>query len=86
MQLAPRMAASAISEGPAMSWQLIQGVPCTRPETAGIGSIKNPCDPMNGIKRLQKMDGWMEHTGDGLPQDRAKLAVSPTSSHYSKLN
>ena len=55
-QLAPRMAASAISEGPAMSWRLAKGVRCPRPETAGIGS----CDPIKGIKLLQTIDGWME--------------------------
>ena len=29
-------------EGPAMSWQLVQGVPGPHPETAGIGSSKKP--------------------------------------------
>ena len=32
--LAPCMAASAISEDPAMSWRLVQGAPCPRPETS----------------------------------------------------
>ena len=30
-----------ISEGPAMSWRLVQGVPCPCPETAGISSSSN---------------------------------------------
>ena len=55
--LARCMVASAISEGPAMSWQLVQGVPCPRPET---GSIKKPLNPIKEIKRLQTMDGWMD--------------------------
>ena len=42
------MAASAISEGPVMSWRLVQGAPCPRPETAGTGSSTNPCDPIKG--------------------------------------
>ena len=56
VQLAPYLAASAVSERPAMSWRLVQGVP--RPEKAGIGSSKNPHDPIKGIKQLQTMDGW----------------------------
>ena len=55
VRLAPCMVASAISEGPVMSWRLVQGVPCPRLETAGIGSSKNPCDPIKGIKLLQTM-------------------------------
>ena len=43
-----------------MGWRLIQGVPCPRPETAGIGSSKNPCNPIKGIKRLQIMGGWTD--------------------------
>ena len=31
VQLAPCVAATAISKGPAMSWQLIQGLPGLRP-------------------------------------------------------
>ena len=33
-------------------WARGQGVPCPCPVTAGIGSSKNPCDP------IQTMDGW----------------------------
>ena len=33
-------------EGPAMSWRLVEGVPCLRPETAGIGSSNKPSDPL----------------------------------------
>ena len=40
VHLASCMAASAISEGHAMGWRLVQGVPCPRPETAGTGSAK----------------------------------------------
>ena len=57
------MAASASSEGPAMSWRLVQGVPCPRPETAGTGSNKNPCDPHEMDKVVTDnlwIDGWME--------------------------
>ena len=32
VQMAPCVAASAISKGPAMGWRLIQGVPCLWPE------------------------------------------------------
>ena len=56
-QLAWQPLPSAISEGPAMSWWLVQGVPCPRPETVGIGSSKKPCDPIKGMKWLQTMDG-----------------------------
>ena len=59
VQLAPCMADSAIMEGPVMSWRLVQGVPCPRPETAGIGSSKTPRDPIKGIKWLQT-HGWMD--------------------------
>ena len=49
------MAASTISEGPAMSGRLFQSVPCPRLETAGIGSSKKPSSPIKGT-----MDGWMD--------------------------
>ena len=41
-------------ESPAMSWQLVQGVHCPQPKTAGIGSSKN----LRGYR--QWMDGWMD--------------------------
>ena len=56
--LAPCMAAFAISEGPAMSWRLVQGVPCPRSETAGIGSSEKPCDSMKKDKAVTD-NGWM---------------------------
>ena len=54
--------ASAISEGPAMSWWLVWGVPCPCIETAGISTSKNPCDPIKGIKLLQPYTHLSIHT------------------------
>ena len=59
VRLAPCMAASALSEGPSMSWRLVQVISCLRPVTAGIGSSKNPCYPIKRIKWLQTMDEWL---------------------------
>ena len=45
-----------ISEGPAMSWRLVQGVPCPRPETRlGLAPAARPRDPMERDKRLRTM-------------------------------
>ena len=46
VQLAPCVAASAISKGPAMSWRLIQGAPW--PSPIGLAEIdpSNPRDPL----------------------------------------
>ena len=51
VHLAPCMPASAISEGPAMSWRIVQGVPCPRPETQ-----KNP-RPHKRDKAVTWMEG-----------------------------
>ena len=59
VQLAPCMAASAISEGPCDELASCSGC-CPRTETAGIGSSTNPRDSITGIKRLQTVDGWMD--------------------------
>ena len=48
------------TEGPAMSWWIVQDVPCPHPDTAGIDSSKNLRDTLKRIKWLQTMDGWME--------------------------
>ena len=40
-----------ISEGPAMSWRLDQGVSCPRPETRlGLAPAATPCDSMERDK------------------------------------
>ena len=47
VQLAPSVAATAISKGPAMSWRLIQGVPWPSPMSGtGFGPSKphNPSE------------------------------------------
>ena len=46
-----------ISEGPAMSWRLVQGVPCPCPETRrdGIAPAATPRDHMERDKRLRTM-------------------------------
>ena len=53
------MAASAISEGPAMSWQLVQGVPCPRPETAEIGFSSAKPPPPHKRDKADTDIGWM---------------------------
>ena len=55
------MAASAISEGPGMSWWLVQGGPCPRPETAAIVSSNKPRYPIKRIKRLRTTT-WHDNT------------------------
>ena len=53
VQLVPYVAATVISKGPAMSWQLIQGVPWPSPmSTTGFGPSK-PRNP-HGKKRKRK--------------------------------
>ena len=45
-----------ISEGPAMSWQLVQGVPCHCPEMRlGLAPAATPRDPTEWDKRLRSM-------------------------------
>ena len=45
-----------ISEGTAMSWQLVQGVPCPCPEIRlGLAPAATPCDPMERDKWLWTM-------------------------------
>ena len=45
-----------ISEGPAMSWRLVQGVPCPRPETRlGLAPAATSRDPMERDERLRTM-------------------------------
>ena len=45
-----------ISEGPAMSWRLVQGVPCPFPETRlGLAPAATPHDSMERDKRLRTM-------------------------------
>ena len=45
-----------ISEGPAMSWRLVQGVPCHRPETRlGFAPAATSRDPMERDKLLRTM-------------------------------
>ena len=68
VRLAPCTAASAISEGPAMSRRLVQGVLCPRPETAGIGSSKNPPRPHTRCKAVID-NGWMAEQSFKLPGD-----------------
>ena len=48
--------------GPVMSWQLVQGVPCPRPETKlGLAPAATPRDPMERDKRLRTMT-WHKGT------------------------
>ena len=45
-----------ISEGPAISWRLVQGVPCPRPEMKlGLAPAATLRDPMEWDKRLRTM-------------------------------
>ena len=51
-----------INEGPAMSWWLVQGVPCPRPETRlGLVPAATPRDPMERVKWLRTMT-WHDMT------------------------
>ena len=46
----------AVSEGPAMSWRLVQGAPCPSPETRlGLAPAATPCNPLERDKRLWTM-------------------------------
>ena len=49
-----------LSEGPVMSWRLVQGAPCPRPETR-LGLAPAPRDPMERDKRLRIMT-WHDMT------------------------
>ena len=45
-----------ISEGPAMRWRLVQGVPCPCPETRlGLDPAATPRDPVERDKQLWTM-------------------------------
>ena len=45
-----------ISEGPVMSWRIVQGVPCPCPETRlGLAPAATPRDPLERDKRLWTM-------------------------------
>ena len=48
VQLAPCVAATAISKGPAMSWRLIQGVPWPLPMSKTGFGPKKPRNPSEG--------------------------------------
>ena len=54
------------SEGPAMSWRLVQVVPCPRPETRlGLAPAATPCSPMERDKWLRTMT-WHDITGGNV--------------------
>ena len=57
-----------------MSWRLVQGVPCPRPEIAGIGSSKTPRDPIKRDKAVT--DNGFFGTSPGVTQGNPLFNVT----------
>ena len=63
-----------ISEGPAVSWRLIQGVPSPRPETRlGLAATATPRDPMERDKRFGQ---WHDMTDSLAKKDSGRMSWS----------
>ena len=62
---------------PAIDWRPVQGVPCLRPKSAGIGSSPpRPCRGLSGVHIMCTDDGWMDYWWFCEWKFTAKVAVA----------